>query len=66
MDNQQFDFLDMLTLMSFGLQLMTLSSVTSDDIYRELRKQDTAYLETIVKQNNQILSMLENILANKG
>lgn len=66
MDNQQFGFLDMLTLMSFGIQLMTLSSVTSDDIYQELRKQDSAYLETIVKQNNQIISMLNNILADKG
>lgn len=63
MGDQQFGFLDMLTLMSFGLQLMTLNNVTSDDVLQELRKRDNSYLETIIKQNEQIISMLENILA---
>lgn len=61
-----FSILDILTIFSVGLQVMTLEQTTkqtsTDDIMQELQKQDRDYMEKIIAQNNEILK----ILANKG
>lgn len=56
--------LDMLAVMSFCIQLMTLSNITSDDIYKELHKQDSEYLEKIAKQNDIIIEKLDKLALN--
>jgi hypothetical protein len=60
MNGSQFTFLDILAVGGFVLQLMTLNNVTSDDIYNELKLQDSKYLKKIIEQNEQIISMLDN------
>ena len=57
--------LDILTIFSVGLQVMTLEQTTkqtsTDDIMRELQKQDREYMEKIIEQNNEILRKLADI-----
>ena len=58
------DFLDMLTILSVMLQIMgyqnDMSQSSNDDLMRELQRQDKAYLEKIIENENKILSILEN------
>ena len=58
------DFLDMLTILSVMLQIMgyqnDMSRSSNDDLMRELQRQDKAYLEKIIENENKILSILEN------
>ena len=58
------DFLDMITILSVALQIMgyrnDMSQSSNDDLMKELQKQDKAYLEKIVENENKILSILEN------
>ena len=58
------DFLDMLTILSVMLQIMgyrnDMSQSSNDDLMRELQRQDKAYLEKIIENQNKILSILEN------
>ena len=58
------DFLDVLTILSVILQIMgyknDMSQSSNDDLMRELQRQDKAYLEQIVENQNKILSILEN------
>lgn len=60
-----FSILDILTIFSVGLQVMTLEQTTkqtsTDDIMRELQKQDRDYMEKIIAQNDEILRKLANI-----
>lgn len=60
-----FSILDILTIFSVGLQVMTLEQTTkqtsTDDIMRELQKQDRDYMEKIIEQNNEILRKLADI-----
>lgn len=60
-----FSILDILTIFSVGLQVMTLEQTTkqtsTDDIMRELQKQDRDYMEKIIAQNNEILRRLADI-----
>lgn len=62
-DRGQLPFLDTLALVSFILQLVNMelnaSQSSNDDILKELQKQDQEYLETIIKNQNKIMSMLE-------
>lgn len=62
-DREQLPFLDTLALVSFILQLVNMelnaSQSSNDDIFKELQKQDQEYLETIIKNQNKIMSMLE-------
>lgn len=64
--NQQFEFLDIITIISFAMQLMNQQNisrqVTSDDIMQELRVQDSKYLQHIMDQNNQIINLLQTFL----
>lgn len=65
-ENQQFEFLDIITIISFAMQLMNQQNlsrqVTSDDIMQELRVQDSKYLQHIMDQNNQIINLLQTFL----
>lgn len=59
------DFLDILTIFSVGLQVMTydqtLKQTSTDDIMKELQKQDREYMEKIIEQNNEILKRLAEL-----
>lgn len=61
----EFSILDILTIFSVGLQVMTLEQTTkqtsTDDIMHELQKQDRDYMEKIIEQNNEILRKLADI-----
>ena len=58
------DFLDVLTILSVALQIMgyqnDISQSSNDDLMSELQRQDKAYLEKIIENENKILSILEN------
>ena len=64
MSGNNLDFLDMLTILSVMLQIMgyqnDMSQSSNDDLMRELQRQDKAYLEKIIENENKILSILEN------
>ena len=55
-------FLDILTVFSVFLQMevyeQTKRQATTDDLMRELQKQDKEYFEQIIENQNKILSIL--------
>ena len=55
-------FLDAITIFSLGLQMavyeQTQRQATTDDLMRELQKQDREYFEKIIENQNKILSIL--------
>lgn len=55
-------FLDILAIFSLGLQMavyeQTKRQATTDDLMRELQKQDREYFEKILENKNRILSIL--------
>ena len=59
------DFLDVLTILSVMLQIMgyknDISQSSNDDLMRELQKQDKAYLEKIIENQNKILEKLAKL-----
>ena len=59
------DFLDVLTILSVILQIMgyqnDMSQSSNDDLMRELQKQDKAYLEKIIENQNKILEKLADL-----
>ena len=59
------DFLDVLTILSVALQIMgyqnDMSQSSNDDLMRELQRQDKAYLEQIVDNENKILEKLADL-----
>ena len=59
------DFLDVLTILSVALQIMgyqnDMSQSSNDDLMKELQRQDKAYLEKIIGNQNKILSILKDI-----
>ena len=61
------DFLDMLTILSVILQIMgyrnDMSQSSNDDLMRELQRQDKAYLEKIIENQNKILEKLADLQA---
>lgn len=65
-EQQQFDFLDIITILSFLMQLLNqhniTKQVTNGDVMRELKNQDSKYLQVIIDQNNKIISLLETFL----
>ena len=65
MSGNNLDFLDMLTILSVILQIMgyqnDMSQSSNDDLMRELKRQDKAYLEKIIENQNKILSILKDI-----
>ena len=61
------DLLDVLTILSVMLQIMgyqnDMSQSSNDDLMRELQRQDKAYLEQIVENQNKILEKLADLQA---
>ena len=61
------DFLDVLTILSVALQIMgyqnDMSQSSNDDLMRELQRQDKAYLEKIIENENKILEKLADLQA---
>ena len=59
------NFYNQLTLLDTFLQIMTMALVSEDatnnDLMSELQKQDREYLEKIIENQNQILSMLSEL-----
>ena len=59
------DFLDVLTILSVILQIMGYQNDTSqssnDDLMRELQRQDKAYLDKIIENQNLILKKLADL-----
>ena len=67
MSGNNLDFLDMLTILSVALQIMgyqnDMSQSSNDDLMRELQRQDKAYLEKIIENQNKILEKLADLQA---
>lgn len=61
-NGNNFNFLDALTIFSVMLQMQNyqadLRSASNDDLMAELQKQDKAYFEKIIENQNKILSIL--------
>ena len=59
------DFLDVLTILSVMLQIMgyrnDMSQSSNDDLMKELQRQDKAYLEKIIENQNKILEKLADL-----
>ena len=59
------DFLDVLTILSVMLQIMgyqnDMSQSSNDDLMSELQRQDKAYLEKIIENENKILEKLADL-----
>lgn len=59
------DFLDLLTILSVVLQIMgyrnDMSQSSNDDLMKELQRQDKAYLEKIIENQNKILNKLADL-----
>ena len=59
------DFLYVLTMLSVALQIMgyqnDMSQSSNDDLMKELQRQDKAYLEKIVENQNKILEKLADL-----
>ena len=59
------DFLDVLTILSVALQIMgyqnDMSQSSNDDLMKELQRQEKAYLEKIIENENEILEKLADL-----
>ena len=59
------DLLDVLTILSVMLQIMgyknDISQSANDDLMKELQRQDKAYLEKIIENQNKILEKLAKL-----
>ena len=67
MSENNLDFLDVLTILSVALQIMgyqnDMSQSSNDDLMMELQRQDKAYLEKIIENQNKILENLADLQA---
>ena len=65
MSGNNLDFLDVLNILSVMLQIMgyqnDMSQSSNDDLMRELQRQDKAYLEKIIENENKILEKLADL-----
>ena len=65
MNGNNLDFLDILTILSVALQIMgyqnDMSQSSNDDLMSELQRQDKAYLEQIIENENKILEKLADL-----
>ena len=66
-NGNSFEFLDLLTILSLVLQIMgyqnDMSQSSNDDLMKELQRQDKAYLEKIIENQNKILEKLADLQA---
>lgn len=64
-ENRNIDFLDLLTMMGFAMQIMNYQEIknqtNNDELMEELQKQDREYLEKIVEQQKEILAKLADL-----
>lgn len=64
-NNNNQGFFDLLALFSVGLQIavyeQTQRQATTDDLMRELQKQDKEYFEKIIENQNKILEQLADL-----
>lgn len=62
-ENKQFDLLDILSIFQTGLSVINyqenIKQSSNDDIIRALDNQDKNYLRVIIRQNDEILSLLK-------
>ena len=67
MSGNNLDFLDVLAILSVALQIMgyqnDMSQSSNDDLMKELQRQDKAYLEKIIENQNKILEKLADLQA---
>lgn len=67
MSGSNLNFLDTLTILSVTLQIMgyqnDMSQSSNDDLMKELQRQDKAYLEKIIENQNKILEKLADLQA---
>lgn len=67
-DDRGFEFLDMLAIVSFAMQLANYrelkSQASTDDIFSELQRQDNEYLARILENQEKILNKLSELGAN--
>lgn len=67
-DDRGFEFLDMLAVVSFAMQLANYrelrSQASTDDIFSELQRQDNEYLARILENQEKILNKLSELGAN--
>ena len=65
MQNNNQGFFDLLALFSVGLQIAVYEQnqrqATTDDLMRELQKQDKEYFEKIIENQNRILEKLADL-----
>lgn len=68
-DQQQFDFLDMITVYSAILQTLdyteTMNQSSNDDIIKEMHRQNAVYFKQIIAQNQEILEKLDTVLTER-
>lgn len=64
-NNQGFEFLDVLAVVSFAMQLANYrelkSQASTDDIFSELQRQDNEYLARILENQEKILDKLNTL-----
>lgn len=64
-ENRNMDFLDLLTMMGFAMQIMNYQEIknqtNNDDLMEELQKQDREYLEKIIRNQEKILDRLAKL-----
>lgn len=67
-NDRGFEFLDMLAIVSFAMQLANYrelkSQASTDDIFAELQKQDQEYLSRILENQEKILNKFSELGAN--
>lgn len=67
-NDRGFEFLDMLAIVSFAMQLANYrelkSQASTDDIFSELQRQDNEYLVRILENQEKILNKLSEFDAN--
>lgn len=64
-NNRTLDFLDMLTMIGFAMQIMNYqenrNQTNNDDLMEELQTQDRKYLEKIIRNQELILDRLAKL-----
>lgn len=67
-NNRGLEFLDVLSIVSFAIQIANLrelkSQASTDDIFTELQRQDNEYLSQILKNQELILEKLSKLGVN--
>lgn len=67
-NNQGLEFLDVLAIVSFVMQLQNYrelkSQASTDDIFSELQRQDNEYLVRILENQEKILGKLSALIGN--